>query len=105
MDQDRFVVFDNQKGVLVPLKQEQNAITEDELNKKAEKLQVLIKAIIKDTVRETTKECFYQFREEWKEHERKEDKRWEEMEKHFRSIDTTIREKQNDSKRKKHSFF
>lgn len=46
-----------------------------------------------------------QLKEEWKEHEKQQEKRWEEMEKHFRTLDESIREKQNTGKRKKHSFF
>ena len=105
MEKERYMVFDNEKGVLLPLKQEERSLTLEERNEKADKIQVLLKGLIKQTVRETVRECNMQLQEEWKEHEKRQEKRWEEMEKHFRSIDESIREKQSMSKRKKHSIF
>lgn len=105
MEQQRYMVFDNQKGVLVPLKQDKASVTEEEKNEKAARIQMLLKAMIRQTVRETVRECNMQLKEEWKEHEKAEQRRWEEMEKHFKSIDESIREKQSENKRKKHSFF
>ncbi len=105
MEKERYMVFDNEKGVLLPLKQEDRSLSLEEKNEKAEKIQLLLKGLIKQTVRETVRECNMQLREEWKEHEKVQEKHWEEMENHFRSIDESIREKQNTGKRKKHSIF
>ena len=105
MEKERYMVFDNEKGVLLPLKQEGRSMSLEERNEKAEKIQLLLTSLIKQTVRETVRECNMQLKEEWKEHEKQQEKRWEEMEKHFRTLDESIREKQNTGKRKKHSFF
>lgn len=105
MEKERYMVFDNEKGVLLPLKQTERELSTEEVNEKAEKIQLLLKSLIKQTVKETVREYDIQIKEEWKEHEKLQEKRWEEMEKHFRSIDESIREKQNMGKRKKHSFF
>lgn len=105
MEKERYMVFDNEKGVLIPLKQETRTLTVEERNEKAEKIQLLLKGLIKQTVKDTVRECNMELKEEWKKHEKSQEKRWEEMEKHFRCIDESIREKQNGSKRKKHSIF
>lgn len=105
MEKERYMVFDNEKGVLLPLKQQERPLSPEEVNEKAERIQLLLKSLIKQTVRETVKECDMQMKEEWREHEKLQEKRWEEMERHFRTIDESIRNKQNAGKRKKHSFF
>ena len=81
MEKERYMVFDNEKGVLLPLKQEGRSMSLEERNEKAEKIQLLLKSLIKQTVRETVRECNMQLKEEWKEHEKQQEKRWEEMEK------------------------
>lgn len=105
MEKERYMLFDNEKGMLLPLKQGERALSTEEVNEKAEKMQLLLKSLIRQTARETVREYDMQIKEEWKQHELLQEKRWEEMEKHFRTIDETIREKQNMGKKRKHSFF
>lgn len=160
MAQERFVVIDNQKGVVIPL-QEEKAITLEkyketevfdeksvQMEEKITKIQNLIKALIKQSIRETIKEYNLQLTEELREYESNEMKRWErleendakrwdkleknnerywsdlhkaesehwerikkeeekhwkQMEEHFTALDKNIRQKQEEGKRKKHSF-
>lgn len=105
MEKERYMVFDNEKGVLLPLKQENRALSKEEVNEKAEKIQLLLKSLIRQTARETVREYDLQIKEELKHYEGIQEKRWEKMEEHFRSIDESIRQKQEMGKRKKHSFF
>ena len=37
--------------------------------------------------------------------QKEEVKRWKDMERHFKNLDKNIRQKQDESKRKKHSIF
>lgn len=172
MDQERFMVIDNQKGVVIPL-QSEKMIAFDRINnteienmkdfqmeEKVNKIQMLIKAFVKQSIRDTIKEYNLQLTEELKEYESKESERWErlesadlkrwekieeedskrwekleecnekywkelqkeemehfenirreeekhwkQMESHFKSLDKSIREKQEEGKRKKHSIF
>lgn len=104
MEKERYLVFDNEKGVLVPLKQG-GMLTAEEKNEKAEKIQLLLKSLIKQTVKDTIREYNADLKEEWKKYEQKQENHWKEMEQHFRGIDESIREKQNNGKRKKHSIF
>ncbi|MGN1313513.1 MAG: hypothetical protein ACI4VG_00695 [Lachnospiraceae bacterium] len=105
MEKERYMLFDHEKGVLLPLKQTEQKISTREVDEKAEKIQLLLKNLIKQTVRETVRECDLQIKEELRDYEQLQDKRWAEMEEHFRSLDETIREKQIAGKRKKHSIF
>ena len=132
MGQDRFMVIDKQKGVVIPL-QADNTITispakderiedtkEAELEAKIHKIQLLIKALVKQSIKDTINEYNLQLTQELKEFENNEIKRWEKleeedakrwdkmeerMEKHFKSLDRNIRQKQESGKRKKHSIF
>lgn len=132
MEQERFMVIDNQKGVVIPLQADKSISierikdgkTEDtkelELEEKVNKIQILIKALVKQSIKDTIKEYNLQLTEELKEYEKRELKRWEKMEeadakrwekmeesmeKHFKNVDKNIRLKQEEGKRKKHSIF
>lgn len=132
MEQERFMVIDNQKGVVIPLQAEQSlsfkgmkdrGAQEDEntkLEEKVNKMQALIKVLIKQSIKDTINEYNLQLTEELKEYEYNEIKRWErleenelkrwerfegKMEEHFKFLDKNIRQKQDESKRKKHSIF
>lgn len=100
MEKERYLVFDNEKGVLVPLKQEGSVLSAEERNEKAEKIQLLLKGLIKQTVRDTIQEYGTNLKDEWKKYESRQEEHWKEMEKHFRGVDESIREKQNKGKRK-----
>lgn len=160
MGQERFVVIDNQKGVVIPLQEDKAISLEkykeaevfDEKNMQMEdkvtKIQSLIKVLIKQSIKETIKEYNLQLTEELREYENHESKRWErleeneikrwnkleennekywsnmqkaesehwervkkeeekhwkQMEEHFVSLDKSIRQKQEEGKRKKHSI-
>ncbi len=92
MEQERFMVIDNQKGVVIPLQSEKsisiekvNCIKEEEmknieLEEKVHKIQILIKALVKQSIKDTIKEYNLQLTEELKEYEKNEIKRWERME-------------------------
>lgn len=131
MEKERYMVFDNQKGVLVPLQKmevpsaEESKRDENTRAEKAAKLQLLLRGLIKETVREYSvslneeiresllksfkeeilTEISSQFAVEREELKKLEKEHWEELEKHFKAVDMNIREKQEDKKRKKHSFF
>lgn len=139
MEQERFMVIDNQKGVVIPLQADKSIsidrITDAklgdakdrELEEKVNKIQVLIKALVKQSIKDTIKEYNLQLTEElkefekdemkrwdrleeadlkrWKKLQEEDSKRWKQMEDHFKSLDKSIREKQEESKRKKHSIF
>ena len=132
MEQERFMVIDNQKGVVIPLqadrsisigriKEEKREDTKDlEMEAKINKIQSLIKALVRQSIKDTIKEYNLQLTEELREFEKSELKRWEKleeaeakrwdkmeerMEKHFKSLDKNIRQKQEEGKRKKHSIF
>lgn len=139
MEQERFMVIDNQKGVVIPLQADKSISidritdaklgdTKDrELEEKVNKIQVLIKALVKQSIKDTIKEYNLQLTEElkefekdemkrwdrleeadlkrWKKLQEEDSKRWKQMEDHFKSLDKSIREKQEESKRKKHSIF
>lgn len=82
MEQERFVVIDNKKGVLIPLpteKQEIEKTTTEALEEKVSKLHILIKALIKQTIKDTIKEYSLQLTEELKEYEKVDVKRWDEL--------------------------
>ena len=51
-----------------------------------------------DNMREMEYKCLERIQKE-------EEKRWKDMEKHFKDLDKNIRQKQDESKRKKHSIF
>lgn len=92
MEQDRFMVIDNQKGVVIPLQSEKTisienikSVREDvakemELEDKVNKINVLIKALVKQSIKDTIKEYNLQLTEELKEYEKKEMKRWDKLE-------------------------
>lgn len=172
MEQERFMVIDNQKGVVIPLHAEQSLSIKEikdregqedknvQLEEKVNKIQALIKVLIKQSIKDTIKEYNLQLTEELKEYEnyevkrwekmeendekrwerfesredrrwkkieecnekywdnmkemeykcleriqKEEEKRWKDMEKHFKDLDKNIRQKQDESKRKKHSIF
>lgn len=85
MEQERFVVIDNKKGVLIPLSTENSEEIEKsgsvELEEKVNKLHFLIKALIKQTMKDTVKEYNLQLVEELKEYEKYETDRWNELQK------------------------
>ena len=117
MEQERFMVIDNQKGVVIPLQSEKmisldrikstelKDIKNIELEEKVNKIHILIKALVKQTIKDTIKEYNLQLTEELKEYESKEMERWRQMEEHFRNLDKSLRQKQEEGKRKKHSIF
>ena len=132
MEQERFMVIDNQKGVVIPLQADKaisigrmkegktEDIKEMETEEKVNKIQMLIKALVKQSIKDTIKEYNLQLTEELKEFEKKELLRWEKleeadakrwdkledrMENHFKMLDKNIRQKQEEGKRKKHSIF
>lgn len=150
MEQDRFVIIDNQKGVVIPLQSEKGIAIErikdnklgktndSEIEEKVSKIQMLIKAFVKQSIKETIKEYNLQLTEELKEYEKAESARWEKLEQnelarwekleqadlkrweileeknekywkqteeYFKALDNSIREKQEEGKRKKHSIF
>lgn len=92
MEQERFMVIDNQKGVVIPLQSEKSisiekvkAVREEdtkdiELEKKVQKIQILIKALVKQSIKDTIKEYNLQLTEELKEYEKSEEKRWDRLE-------------------------
>ena len=109
MEQERFMVIDNQKGVVIPLQAEQSlsfkerkdgGAQEDkdiQLEEKVNKMQALIKVLIKQSIKDTINEYNLHLTEELKEYEYNEIKRWErlegKMEEHFKFLD------KNNSKR------
>lgn len=132
MEQERFMVIDNQKGVIIPLQADKTMSLEkfkeleianeenSKLDDKISRIQLLIKAFVKQSIKDTIKEYNLQLTEELKEYERNEMKRWEKleendskrwdkleerMEEHFKTLDKSIRRKQDESKRKKHSIL
>lgn len=133
MEKERYMVFDNQKGVLVPIQKIESLSVEDKRDRggesqreeKAAKLQLLLRGLIRETVREYSvslneelrenllksfkeeilTEVSSQFAVEREELKKIEKEHWEGLEKHFKAVDVNIREKQEDKKRKKHSFF
>ena len=161
MEQERFMVIDNQKGVVIPLQADKtisidrikntnvNDAKDEELEEKVNKIHVLIKALVRQSIKDTIKEYNLQLTEELKEYEKSEMKRWDkleeadlkrwerleenskkywekleeveteylekmrkseekhwkQMEEHFKTLDKSIREKQEEGKRKKHSIF
>ena len=161
MEQERFIVIDNQKGVVIPIQSEKTisidkvkGIKEEdtnnsELEEKVQKIHMLMKALVKQSIKDTIKEYNLQLKAELKEYEKSEMKRWDKleeadakrwerleensekyweklktveteylekmrkseeqrwkhMEEHFESLDRSIREKQEEGKRKKHSIF
>ena len=92
MEQERFMVIDNQKGVVIPLQSERmvsidrvkSLETEDGRNNRLEdkvnKIHVLIKALVKQSIQDTIREYNLQLTKELKEYEQKELKRWEKLE-------------------------
>ena len=148
MKQERFMVIDNQKGVIIPL-QEENGLIMDDIRKvktdtnvtiedKADKIHRLIKLMVKQSIRDTIREYNVVLKKELKLYEEEELRRWEkleeaelnrwknfeeqnlknwellqekenkrldQMEKHFKNLDQNIRKKQGEGKRKKHSIF
>ena len=93
MKQERFMVIDNQKGVIIPL-QEEKTITLNSpqelketvssdvaIEEKIDKIHSLLKILIKQSVRETIKEYHIHMTKELKEYEQQEWKRWERLEK------------------------
>lgn len=85
MEQERFVVIDNKKGVVIPLPTESGGEIEKsgsiELEEKVNKLHILMKALIKQTMKDTVKEYNLQLVEELKEYEKFETDRWNELQK------------------------
>ena len=83
MEQERFVVIDNKKGVVIPLSTESGGELEKsssiELEEKVNKLHLLMKALIKQTMKDTVKEYNLQLVGELKEYEKFETNRWNEL--------------------------
>lgn len=92
MEQERFMVIDNQKGVVIPLQSEKTisidkvkGIGEENLNnreleEKVQKIQLLIKALVKQSIKDTIKEYNLQLTEELREYEKNEMQRWDKLE-------------------------
>ena len=92
MKQERFMVIDNQKGVIIPLQEEkeirveqicEGKTMEDSeiiLEEKVKKIHTLIKALVRQSIQETIKEYKLKLTEELKEYEQVELKRWEKLE-------------------------
>ena len=92
MKQERFMVIDNQKGVVIPLQEENNLAIDKirEINSKTEadiildekvnKLHKLLKLLVKQSISETIKEYNAILTNELKLYEREELKRWEKIE-------------------------
>lgn len=84
MEQERFVVIDNKKGVLFPLPVEEDEVKNSasaQLDEKVNKFHILIKALIKQTIKDTIKEYSLQLTEELKEYEKIEMSRWSNLQK------------------------
>ena len=92
MKQERFMVIDNQKGVVIPL-QEENNFTIDKireinlktesdniLEEKVNKIHKLIKLLVKQSISDTIKEYNAVLINELKLYEHEELKRWEKIE-------------------------
>ena len=81
MDQERFVVIDNKKGVVIPLSADKKAeISETAaLEEKVNRMHLLIKALIKQTVKNTIEEYSLPLTEEIKEFEKNEICRWNDL--------------------------
>ena len=128
MEQERFMVIDNEKGVIIPLQSEKrismdklkelqtDEIKDTHLEEKVDKIYQLIKVFVKKSIVETVREYNLQLTHElnelqeqeskrWEKLEEADSKRWENMEQHFLELDRMIREKQGESKTKKHSKF
>ena len=92
MEQERYMVIDNQKGVVIPLQEDKAIVLEKYketeslgdkdilLEEKVNKIQSLIKVLIRQSIRETIKEYNLQLTEELREYENHEIKRWQRME-------------------------
>lgn len=94
MEQERFVVIDNKKGVLIPLTTEKEEKVEKAdsniLDDKVSRIHILMKALIKQTIKDTIKEYSFQLAEEIKEYEKNENIRWNDLrkseEEHWKEI-------------------
>ena len=90
MEQERFMVIDNEKGVVIPLQSEKRISIEREngtkdvkntgLEEKVNRVYQLMKALVKQSIRDTIREYNMQLTTELKEFEGKEIKRWEKLE-------------------------
>ena len=83
MEQERFVVIDNKKGVLIPLMTEKEENLEKNnscsLDEKVGRVHMLMKALIRQAIKDTIKEYHFQILEEIKEYEKNENLRWAEL--------------------------
>lgn len=92
MEKERFMVIDNEKGVVIPLQSEKNmpldrlCETKTELSRdkdledKVDRVHALVKVFVRQSIRDTIKEYHLQLTEELKEYEKSETKRWERLE-------------------------
>ncbi len=92
MEQERFMVIDNQKGVVIPLQSEKTvpldkicnteaeAVEDTALEEKVDKVYALMKAFIRQSIHDTIQEYNLQLTQELKEYEQDEMKRWERLE-------------------------